>query len=71
LEALSYSVSHDLRSHLRHIAGYAEILQNEAAAKLDEHSRHHLQTIGDSAKNLGTLIDGLPAGRLQHLTKLS
>jgi PAS domain S-box-containing protein len=61
LEAFSYSVSHDLRSPLRHIAGYVEILQNEAAAKLDESSRKYLQTIADSAKNLGTLIDALLA----------
>jgi PAS domain S-box-containing protein len=61
LEAFSYSVSHDLRSPLRHIAGYVEILQHEAAAKLDENSRQYLQTIADSAKNLGNLIDALLA----------
>jgi PAS domain S-box-containing protein len=61
LEAFSYSVSHDLRSPLRHIAGYVEILQNETAAKLDESSQQYLRTIADSAKNLGTLIDALLA----------
>jgi light-regulated signal transduction histidine kinase (bacteriophytochrome) len=59
LEAFSYSVSHDLRSPLRHIAGYVEILQAEAGANLDESSRQHLQTVADSATRLGHLIDAL------------
>jgi light-regulated signal transduction histidine kinase (bacteriophytochrome) len=61
LEAFSYSISHDLRAPLRHIAGYVEILQTEAADKLDESSRQHLQTVADSANNLGNLIDALLA----------
>jgi PAS domain S-box-containing protein len=61
LEAFSYSVSHDLRAPLRHIVGYVEILQSEAGANLDESSRQHLQTISDSAKQLGNLIDALLA----------
>jgi light-regulated signal transduction histidine kinase (bacteriophytochrome) len=61
LEAFSYSISHDLRAPLRHIAGYVEILQNEAAAGLDKESRQYLQTIADSARNLGELIDALLA----------
>jgi len=61
LEAFSYSISHDLRAPLRHIAGYVEILQGEAAGKLDGQANEHLQTIADSAKNLGELIDSLLA----------
>jgi PAS domain S-box-containing protein len=61
LEAFSYSVSHDLRAPLRHIAGYVEILQGEAASTLDAACRQHLQTIADSAGNLGHLIDALLA----------
>jgi PAS domain S-box-containing protein len=59
LEAFSYSVSHDMRTPLRHIAGYVEILQNEAGGRLDQPLREHLQTIAHSAKNLGELIDAL------------
>ncbi len=61
LEAFSYSVSHDLRAPLRHIAGYVEVLQSEAAPRLDEASRQLLQTIAQSAKTLGDLIDALLA----------
>jgi PAS domain S-box-containing protein len=61
LEAFSYSVSHDLRSPLRHIVGYVEILQDEAGPSLDENGTRHLQTIADSAKHLSELIDALLA----------
>jgi PAS domain S-box-containing protein len=61
LEAFSYSVSHDLRAPLRHIIGYVEILQTEAAEHLDENAGRHLQTIADSARQLGNLIDMLLA----------
>ncbi len=61
LEAFSYSISHDLRAPLRHITRHVEILQNELAASLDETRRQYLQTIADSAKNLGNLINALLA----------
>jgi PAS domain S-box-containing protein len=60
LEAFSYSISHDLRAPLRHISGYVEILQTEAT-NLDTSCRQHLQTVADSAKSLGDLIDALLA----------
>lgn len=61
LEAFSYSVSHDLRAPLRHIMGYVEILQTETPTSLDGNTRQHLQTIADSARMMGGLIDALLA----------
>ncbi|HEY1490966.1 MAG TPA: ATP-binding protein, partial [Verrucomicrobiae bacterium] len=59
LEAFSYSVSHDLRAPLRHIEGFVEILRGTKADCLDEEGIRHLQTISDSAQQMGKLIDDL------------
>jgi light-regulated signal transduction histidine kinase (bacteriophytochrome) len=59
LEAFSYSVSHDLRAPLRHIAGYAELLSDIEASKLSDRGQRFLENIGDSARFAGTLVDNL------------
>jgi K+-sensing histidine kinase KdpD len=61
LESFAYSVSHDLRAPLRHVVGYSELLQKQASSLLDEKSRRFLQTILESAKRMGNLIDDLLA----------
>jgi PAS domain S-box-containing protein len=61
LEAFAYSISHDLRAPLRHMAGYAELLQKNAASILDEKSRRYMMMILESAKRMGDLIDDLLA----------
>ncbi|OQW30265.1 MAG: hypothetical protein A4E19_10130 [Nitrospira sp. SG-bin1] len=59
LEAFSYSVSHDLRAPLRHIDGYASLLRKSVEQSLNDKAARYLQTISDSAKQMGQLIDDL------------
>jgi PAS domain S-box-containing protein len=61
LEAFSYSVSHDLRAPLRHIEGFIEILLATRSPALDDEARRHLQTISESSRRMGRLIDDLLA----------
>jgi len=59
LEAFSYSVSHDLRTPVRHINAFVEMLEQSAADRLDAESRHKLETIAGAAQQMGKLIDDL------------
>ncbi|MET0892908.1 MAG: ATP-binding protein [Pseudoxanthomonas sp.] len=59
LEAFSYSVSHDLRAPLRHVAGFSDKLRRHLGEGADDKSSHYLKVIGDSAKRMSELIDDL------------
>ena len=61
LEAFAYSVSHDLRAPVRHIAGFTELLQKHADRVLDDKSRHQISMILDAACRMGSLVDDLLA----------
>lgn len=61
LEAFSYSVSHDLRSPLRHVMGFVQLLQQDTTSSLSEKGLRHLAVISQSASRMGNLIDDLLA----------
>ena len=59
LEAFSYSVSHDLRTPLRHVDGFARILKEEYVAELPAEGHRFLERILNSTTHMGHLIDDL------------
>ncbi|ADI83876.2 sensor histidine kinase [Geobacter sulfurreducens] len=59
LSSFSYSVSHDLRAPLRHIASYAQILLDEQGDKLNGEGVGILGRIHAAGVRMGELIDAL------------
>lgn len=68
LEAFTYSVSHDLRTPLAPIIGFAELLDLRYADKLDERARGMLAEIITQGEKMICLIDDLLSlARIGHL----
>lgn len=59
LEAFSYSVSHDLRAPLRHIAGYADMVLDLEKDALSDRGVRHLRNVTSAARFAGVLVDSL------------
>ena len=56
LETFNYTVSHDLKSPLRGISGYATLLITDHASQLDDPGKAYLQKLVDAASQMNLLI---------------
>ena len=59
LESFSYAVSHDLRTPLRSIIGFSDILIKKHSSQLSPEALDLQNRVKDSGHKLGQLIDGL------------
>jgi PAS domain S-box-containing protein len=59
LETLLYSVSHDLRTPVRHIGGFAELLLQDGGPGLDPSVRHYASRIREGGARMGAMLDDL------------
>jgi signal transduction histidine kinase len=59
VESFAYSVAHDLRAPLRHIAGYSNVLIEDYGPCVDAVGQRHLKKIADGAQKMGHLVDDL------------
>ena len=59
LESFTYSVSHDLRAPLRHMAGFSKILVEEFGPQLPPAAMSHLDRVRQATVHMGHLVDDL------------
>ncbi|MGY2897063.1 GAF domain-containing protein [Deinococcus sp. UYEF24] len=59
LQAFSYSVSHDLRTPVRHMIGFLGLARKTLDGRLDERSARYLDVVEQAAAQMNTLIDAL------------
>ncbi|MDW8470222.1 MAG: PAS domain S-box protein [Burkholderiales bacterium] len=59
VEAFSYTVSHDLRAPLRHLAGLSGLLLERASVHADAQASDHARRIGAAGERLGRMVDAL------------
>jgi PAS domain S-box-containing protein len=59
LEAFCYSVSHDLRSPLRAIDGFTQLILKSADDKLNDEEKSHFQRVRAASQRMTQLIDDL------------
>jgi PAS domain S-box-containing protein len=67
LEAFSYTVSHDLRTPLVTVQGFARLLTQALAGNTQPKVPHYIERIITAVEHMGRLVDGLLA--LSHVTR--
>jgi light-regulated signal transduction histidine kinase (bacteriophytochrome) len=60
LEALTHSISHDLRAPLRHVSGFADLLRAQLKPA-DAQSAHYLDALTSAAARMSEMMDRLLA----------
>lgn len=61
MEAISYSIAHDLRAPLQAVNGFATLLEQREQASLSAQSRSMLARIQGASRNMAQMIDDLLA----------
>jgi PAS domain S-box-containing protein len=56
MEAISYSIAHDLRAPLRSVNGFASLIAEDDTEKLSPESRRMFERISISSRNMGQMI---------------
>lgn len=59
LEAFCYSISHDLRTPLRAIDGFTQLVLKSAGDKLEEAEKEHFRRVRAASQRMSQLIDDL------------
>jgi len=59
LEAFAHTVSHDLRSPLQRVLGYADVIGEEYSDVLDKNAHEFLQKIKDAARSMAQITEDL------------
>ncbi|MEK8033568.1 ATP-binding protein [Ideonella sp. DXS29W] len=59
LEAFSYTVSHDLRAPMRHIAGFVDLVLEMDSGGLTDRSKRYLNHVKEASAHAGLLVDAL------------
>ncbi|WP_162909544.1 PAS domain-containing protein [Aggregatilinea lenta] len=67
IEAFSYTVSHDLRTPLRALDGFSQVLLEDYHDRLDEEGQYLLDRIRTASQRMGHLIDDML--RLSRLSR--
>src|SRR5689334_17375755 len=59
LEGFSYSISHDLRSPVRHILGYLQIFVEDHGSALEPKAHECMEKVHQGAQKLSEMIEDL------------